>query len=122
MARCKVNNGLSASIWNDHWNLGILKDLNPQLFSFARKKSCSVNQFLSRDASRSFFIPLSQVAFHQFNDLQVAISDLNLSPLSVDEWVYSWTGGVFSSKLAYDFLQGSHPTSPLFKWMWSSRS
>jgi hypothetical protein len=51
MARCKVNNGLSASFWNDHWNLGILKDLYPQLFSFDKKKCCSVNQFLSWDAS-----------------------------------------------------------------------
>jgi hypothetical protein len=123
MARCKVNNGLSVSFWTDHWNLGIIKDLYPQLFSFARKKKCSVNQFLSWDASRSFFLSLSQVAFEQFNDLHAAISDLILSQLSADEWTFVWSGGVFSSGTYYVFLQGSHPASPLlFKWLWSSRS
>jgi hypothetical protein len=122
IARCKVNIGLLASFWTDHWNLGIIKDSYPQLFSFARKENCPANQFLSWDASRSFFLPLSQVAFEQFNELHAVISDLNLSQLSTDEWTFVWSGGVFSSRMAYVFLQGSHTASPLFKWLRSLRS
>jgi hypothetical protein len=40
-----------------------LKSRFPQLFSFARKKVCSVKQFLSWEDNRSLFPPLSQIAF-----------------------------------------------------------
>jgi hypothetical protein len=44
--------------------LGILKIKYPQLHSFAKKKNSSVQQFLIWDDSRSFFLPLSDVAYN----------------------------------------------------------
>jgi hypothetical protein len=122
MSRCKVKAGFSVSFWSDHWDLGVLKNLYPQLFSFARKKSCSVNQFLSWDDSRSFFLPSSQIAFEQLCELKDGILALQLHAQGSDEWTYVWDSSSFSSHRAYSFLRGSYPASPLFKWMWASKA
>jgi hypothetical protein len=111
-----VKAGFSISFWSDLWDLGVLKDLYPQLFSFARKNSCSVFQFLSWDDSRSFFLSLSHIAFDQLCELKDALLALQLPSQGSDEWTYVWDSD-FSSHMAYIFLQGSHPTPPLFKWM-----
>jgi hypothetical protein len=102
--------------------LGVLKDLYPQLFCFARKKTCSVNQFLSWDDNRSFFLPLSHIAFEQLCELKDSILASRLPSEGSDEWTYVWDSGGFSSHRAYSFLRGSHPASPLFKWMWASKA
>jgi hypothetical protein len=39
MSRCKVKTGFSVSFLCDHWDLGVLKDLYPHLFSFAKVKN-----------------------------------------------------------------------------------
>jgi hypothetical protein len=48
-----------------------LKSRFPQLFSFARKKVCSVKQFLSWEDNRSLFPPLSQIAFASAQPIQL---------------------------------------------------
>jgi hypothetical protein len=45
MTRCRVNNGLSVSSWNDHWDLGVVNALYTQLVSFARKKVARLANF-----------------------------------------------------------------------------
>jgi hypothetical protein len=70
MTRCKVNSGLTISFWNENWDLGVLKVSYPQLFSFAKKMTCSVSQFLSWEYGRSFFLPFSQTALGQFLELK----------------------------------------------------
>jgi hypothetical protein len=113
MTRCRVNNGLSVSSWNDHWDLGVVNALYTQLVSFARKKGCSVSQFLAWEDSRHFFLALPQT-FYQFTELKEAISALHLQPQENDAWTYP-SNGLFSSHKVYCFLQGSLPTSLLFK-------
>lgn len=46
MTRCKVNNGLLVSFWNDRWDVGVIKTMYPQMFSFGRKKCCSVTKLM----------------------------------------------------------------------------
>jgi hypothetical protein len=72
MAKCTVRSGSSVSFWHHPWDLGILKDIYPQLFSFSQNKSCSVLLLLSWDESRAFFLPLSQIAFDQLCALKEA--------------------------------------------------
>jgi hypothetical protein len=78
MAACKANSGLSVAFWNDHWDLGIVKVQFPQLHSFARRKNCSLNQFLAWDESRSFFLPLSSTAYDQLLQLRDKLQTLHL--------------------------------------------
>jgi hypothetical protein len=100
---------------------GVIKSLYPQLVSFARKKLCSVNQFLLWNESRSFFLPLSQIAFQQLLDLKVVISSSPQPSNGHDEWIFVWRSDQFSCSKVYSFLQGSYPVCLLFKWMWKSR-
>jgi hypothetical protein len=96
MSKCTVKSGTSVSFWHDNWDLGVLKDVYPQLFSFTRSRSCSVFQFLSWDESRSFFLPLSQVAYDQLCSLKESLLDLQLTSSGSDVWLYTWGLG-FSS-------------------------
>jgi hypothetical protein len=52
----------------------------PQLFSFSKKMTCLVSQFFAWDDSRSFFLPLSHIAFEQYTKLKAAIAALHLQP------------------------------------------
>lgn len=80
-----------------------------------------MSQFLAWDDSKSLFLPLSQIAFNQFSELKTNIAALNLHFERHDEWTYIWGSNYFSSHRAYIQLQGSHPSSPLFKWMWKCK-
>jgi hypothetical protein len=115
MATCKANSGLSVAFWNDHSDLGIMKVKFPQLHSFARRKNCSLNQFLAWDESRSLFLPLSSTAYDQLLQLKVELLALHLQLDKSHEWSYVWD--IFSSHRAYKHLQGPSTTLLLFKWM-----
>jgi hypothetical protein len=78
-------------------------------------------QFVSWDDSRIFFLPLSQIAYDQLCELKEALLALQLPSLGLDEWTYVWDSD-FSSHRAYVSLQGSHPASPIYKWMWVSKA
>jgi hypothetical protein len=88
MATCKANSGLSVAFWNDHSDLGIMKVKFPQLHSFARRKNCSLNQFLAWDESRSLFLPLSSTAYDQLLQLKVELLALHLQLDKSHEWSY----------------------------------
>jgi hypothetical protein len=90
MTKCSVKSGISVSFWHDPWDLGILKDIYPQFFSFSRNKSCSMLQFLSWDESRAFFLPLSQIAFDQLCALKEMLLALQLPSTCDDVWTYTW--------------------------------
>jgi hypothetical protein len=112
IASCKINKGVSVSFWTDPWSSGVPKDTYPQLFSFIRKKSCSINQFIIWDDYRSFFLPLSQIASDQLAALKADVQGLNMDLVSDDIWSYSWGSNTFSSHKVYISIQGSHPASP----------
>jgi hypothetical protein len=77
MMRCKVNCGFSVSFWNDYWDVGIVKTLYPQLFSFARYKNALLaNSFHGKLVGP--FLPLSHISFEQFKWLKNSISALHL--------------------------------------------
>jgi hypothetical protein len=80
---------------SDPWAPGVLKGIYPQLFLFARKKSCSILQFLTWEDSRSFFLPLSHISSDQLAALKADIQGLNLDLVSNDIWSYSWVPILF---------------------------
>lgn len=118
-AICHPNSGTSCSLWNDPWSDGILELNLPHLFSFTRKKNCSLRFFLDNDLNRVFFLPLSVQASDQLTELQQTMDDRQWEYNQHDSWSYTW-GSKFSSKNAYKHLQGSLEATPLFRWIWKS--
>lgn len=120
ISRCNPGKGNSIMLWSDAWHDRPLKDVFPQLFSFARKPKYSITFFLEKQTQDSFFLPLSQQASAQLINLQNIIQQSILEPDREDQWTYIWGSNTFSSKRAYKCLVGTQEASPLFKWLWSA--
>lgn len=56
--------------WDDLWEGVIRSSKYPRLFSYAKHKDDSVAQHLARDPQDQFFLPLSQQAFDEYNDMK----------------------------------------------------
>jgi len=97
-----------------------LQELYPQLFSFTKKKKCSIRFFLDQDMNRIFSLPLSTQATNQLEEVQTLIQQRTWNADTKDIWCYSWGSCKCSSKKAYKILIGHTETSPLFNWMWAS--
>jgi hypothetical protein len=92
----------------------------PQLFSFARNASISVQQFISQDAYANFFTPLSAIASDQLRRLEASTATLNVDATSYDKWNYIWGSDDFTAHKAYIHLRGSSYAHPVFSWLWKS--
>ena len=119
-AKCNPSNGRSVLFWADNWSDQKLQDMFPQLFSFTRKKKCSIHFFLTQDESRLFSLPLSTQAANQLVQLQTLIQQRIWNADTKDIWCYSWGSCKYSSKKVYKIMNGHTTTSPLFNWMWAS--
>lgn len=120
MATCNPSKGNSALFWSDNWNQPCIKDLLPHLFSLARKHNCSISYFLDNEVERIFSLPLSIQAAVELEILQGTLDARNWDQGTEDSWIYSWPSNRFSSKKAYETLQGTQPASPLFSWLWKA--
>lgn len=54
LSHCNLSCGNSVLFWGDVWSDNYLKDLFPHLYSFAKKKKCSVRFYLNHDLSANF--------------------------------------------------------------------
>jgi hypothetical protein len=57
------------------------------------------------------FLPLSSVAYAQLLELKADLQALQLQSELLDEWIYAWGSGIFSSYNAYCQLQGPYSAS-----------
>lgn len=90
IATCKVNLGVTFSFWNDSWDLGDLKIMFPQLYSFVRDKKASVRKFLSQDVYANFFTSLPPEAAEQLTELVDLVQALQIQGDSKDQWTFVW--------------------------------
>jgi hypothetical protein len=121
MASSRPLSGSSVHLWEDMWD-DILPKLNfPELFSFARNKSITLQKAVSLQAQlhRIFHIPLSEEAFTQYVELQGILSNLPRTD-DKDRWEYIWGSGTFSCPKAYKHLKGQMDIHPAFNWLWNS--
>jgi hypothetical protein len=65
LATCNIHYGTTASLWHDYWGFGILRQLFPQLFSFAKNKNATAQYFSQNDVATNFYTPLSPIAMQQ---------------------------------------------------------
>jgi hypothetical protein len=69
-----------------------------------------------------FHLPLSQQAFHEFEQLEIicASTAQKIQEGNIDSWTYIWGNDSFSPKTAYKVLIGYQPTIPHFSWLWKT--
>lgn len=75
-------------VWSDLWDIGVPKWRFQQLYSFTRKSSLSLQQFLGWEVGRVFSLPLSQQASSQLLDVRAEINALQLNSDEDDTWTY----------------------------------
>jgi hypothetical protein len=90
----------------------------PQLFSFARNRDISVQNFFSQNAPHDLFSLL--VSAEAFQQLQMIQSFTEHYPLldQDDVWTSDW--GPFSASKAYKFIIGHRQVPRVFGWLWKS--
>ena len=116
-----VENGESIFFWHDNWGNQSLVVEAPELFSYAKNKSISVQRAFSIDDFSSLFqLPLSQAVFLQMQDIQQLIVNRPLS-YNNDRWAYSWGSNNFASTKVYKLLMGHSEIHPAFKLLWKSQ-
>ena len=122
MTVCCPGNGHSILFWADLWVANCLKESLPRLYSFAKRKKCSISQFMQNDTNSNFFLPLSPEAAQELQT-QNFLSSFDWNTERSDIWAYRWNPSTsFFSKKAYHLLLGDHQASPLFEWMWKGNN
>lgn len=92
----------------------------PELFSFAVKSDLSVaDMHFSTDMITLFHLPLSQVAFEQFQEMLLLVDNLVLDHLN-DTWVSAGAWHGFSAIRLYNVLIDHIEIHAAFSWIWGS--
>jgi len=95
MLSVQIKNGQSCMLWLDKWDEQPLSQRMPELFSFAKNKSISVERAFSENhLSQLFSLPLSHIAFQQMQSLEEMITQSSLVPED-DVWGFRWGTSVF---------------------------
>ena len=115
--------GDSFLFWSDKWDLnGVVQPLAqrfPRLFSFVLDPALSAAEVYSEEDLLSlFYLPLSDQAFQEFEELKGLMLS---SPLSGDQdsWTYEW-GPVYSSAKFYKQLHEGLPYLKASRGIWKS--
>jgi hypothetical protein len=115
-----VRNGSSCFFWLDVWDSHLLSHHFPHLFSFVRDQKLTVQQVAqTSNVLDLFYLPLSDEAYQQFQELLQLLNDLHLQA-EPDQWTYIWGSSGFSPKKAYMHLTGSPQVHPVFRWLWKT--
>lgn len=93
LTTCRANKGDTLSFRSQVWINASekLKDMHPQLYSYARKPKCSVKFFIEQEYSTLFRLPLSQQAAQQLDEI---INSIEASEMDSEQddycWSYNW--------------------------------
>jgi hypothetical protein len=94
----------------------------PRLYSFAKNKKISVSQFLLNNSLHTqFHLPLSEQAYHEYQDLQEYIQTIQVEQDTKDSWSYLWGTSSYTSSRFYHLpYKNLQPPAP-FLWIWNSK-
>lgn len=120
IAQCTIGNGSTIHFWSDVWNGQLLQEKFPRLFSFTRNRNISVQQSLTNSILASqFYLPMTAIAYQEFEKLQHLIQDLQYNPQQKDKWHYIWGAPKYTSSAFYNYpYKFVHPPQP-FLWLWN---
>jgi hypothetical protein len=110
-----ARDGRTILLLHDVWNNISPRFTFPCLFSFARKKDCSIQEFLANmDLEHNFHTPLSPHAAQEYHVFHELVSNLQNSRVDKDKWTYPWSNSAFSSSKFYSLtFQSIQPMLPL---------
>jgi hypothetical protein len=95
------------AFWDDLWMNSIVSETYPRLASFAKNVDASVEEIMqAEDLDSILFLPLSQQALHELEDLQAQLQILSYDEDAKDCWTPVW-GNRYTSSRFYSHLQGS---------------
>jgi len=122
IARCTIGDGSTVLFWDDIWTGHPLSELYPRLLSFSKDSRISVKDVMNaEDFEDLFYLPLSQAAFVEFEDLQEHLIGL-LGPQSGDDiWSYIWGNGTYTSQRLYKLVFANTNAHPAFGWIWKAK-
>ena len=68
----------------------------------------------AEDLDSLFFLPLSQQAFQEFEDLQARLQLIPYDDTAIDQWVPIW-GNKYTSRRFYSHIFSNVQAHPIFK-------
>jgi hypothetical protein len=118
---CFIGDGSSACFWEDRWTESILSRSFPRLASFAKSDRASVQEVVEAvNIDDIFWLPLSDEAMLELEDLQEILQGFQFDEDSNDIWRPVW-GNDYSAKKFYDHIYNMVEGNPIFKIIWKSR-
>lgn len=88
------------------------------LYTHAKDWKISVHNFYINAVQSNFTLPLSMAASAQWDALDNMLNTLELSTIAYDKWAYIWGNNLFTSKQAYNTLNGTAMATNPFTWLW----
>jgi hypothetical protein len=80
LTTCSVGNSKIITLWKDPWNGEVLEDSYPHIHSYLKNEYITVEQVLNDDSLYDqFHLPLSMIAYQEFQDLQDDLNDITLT-------------------------------------------
>jgi hypothetical protein len=122
LTKCKVGNGSSILFWSDQWSDNLFDSSFPRLFSFAKDKLQSVQDFLGKDSIlESFHLPLSVQAHEELSQLRQNVQSISLCPDQNDSWTLKLGNGLFAASKIYKHAFNHLDTDQCARWLWKSK-
>ena len=75
----------------------------------------------AEDFEDLFYLPLSQAAFVEFEDLQEHLIGLPGPQSEDDVWSYIWGNGTYTSQRLYKLVFANTDAHPTFGWIWKAK-
>lgn len=117
IAAVQVGDGSTIYFWQDLWNGNIPIHQYPELYSFAKNSDLSLRTvWLAPNILDLFYLPLSEQAFMQIQNLYEVLESLNLET-GQDLWTCIWGSAGYSTSAAYKIMKGHRQVDPAFKWL-----
>lgn len=75
----------------------------------------------AEDLESLFFLPLSQEAFDELQELDALVQPQAFDEDNKDKWTYHWGSADYSPSKLYELAFRNIPAHPIFSWIWKSR-
>lgn len=107
--------------WGDKWSHELFHDKFPQLHSFAKNSSLTIQQarqHANEDLCELFHLPVSVIAANQGQELHDILA--HMDDQENDMWTFSWEGDRYKTTKVYESFFDQTPAAMSFKWIWKS--
>lgn len=123
VACCKLGDGSTVLFRGDLWSNNVFQEQFPRLFSFDKSEQASIKVIMAaQDLELIFHLPLTQEAHHDLQELQFHLNGIPYHENEKDQWTFIWGNRQYTSSRIYRFAFSGLHVSPVFSWLWKSKS